>query len=129
MAFDYDLANISDGIRLIGELEHIRAHALRSAQLSAGEDDEIFYQVTAKRAQNLRREYMAKHFNAPEKLHCLGKATAALRQIAYETDTGDSEFLHEVDELVDSVWGKITDTDLSGCQACREDKKSDKIKK
>jgi len=129
MAFDYDLANISDGIRLVGELEHIRAHALRSAQLSAGEDDEIFYQVTAKRAQNLRREYMAKHFNAPEKLHCLGKATAALRQIAYETDTGDSEFLHEVDELVDSVWGKITDTDLSGCQACREDKKSDKIKK
>ena len=129
MAFDYDLANISDGNRLVGELEHIRAHALRSAQLSAGEDDEIFYQVTAKRAQNLRREYMAKHFNAPEKLHCLGKATAALRQIAYETDTGDSEFLHEVDELVDSVWGKITDTDLSGCQACREDKKSDKIKK
>lgn len=129
MAFDYDLANISDGIRLVGELEHIRAHALRSAQLSAGEDDEIFYQVTAKRAQNLRREYMAKHFNAPEKLHCLGKATAALRQIAYETDTGDSEFLHEVDELVDSVWGKITDTDLSGCQACREDKKNGKIKK
>ncbi len=129
MAFDYDLANISDGIRLIGELEHIRAHALRSAQLSAGEEDEIFYQVTAKRAQDLRRKYMAKHFDAPEKLHCLGKATAALRQIAYETDTGDAEFLHEIDELVDSVWGKITDTDLSGCQACREDKKSDKIKK
>lgn len=129
MAFDYDLANISDGIRLIGALEHIRAHALRSAQLSAGEDDEIFYQVTAKRAQNLRREYMAKHFNAPEKLHCLGKATAELRQIAYETDTGDSDFLHEVDELVDSVWGKITDTDLSGCQACREDKENGKIKK
>ena len=129
MAFDYDLANISDGIRLIGELEHIRAHALRSAQLSAGEEDEIFYQVTAKRAQELRREYMAKHFNAPEKLHCLGKATAALRQIAYETDEGDDEFLHKVDELVDSVWGKITNSDLSGCESCRQDKKSGKIKR
>lgn len=121
MAFDYETANVSDGIALVGELEHIRRHALRSAQLSAGTDDEIFYMVTAKRAQDLRRKYMAKHFEAPEKLHCLGKCTAALRQLAYETDTGDAEFLHSVDELVDSVWGKITDKDLSGCESCRAD--------
>lgn len=121
MAFDYGTANISDGIALIGELEHIRRHALRSAQLSAGTDDEIFYQVTAKRAQELRREYMAKHFNAPEKLHCLGKCSAAVRQLAYETDTGDAEYLHRVDELVDSIWGKITGEDLSGCESCRQD--------
>ena len=121
MAFDYKTANVSDSIALIGELEHIRRHALRSAQLSAGTDDEIFYMVTAKRAQDLRRKFMAEHFDAPEKLHCLGKCTAAVRQLAYETDTGDAEFLHEVDELVDSVWGKITGEDLSGCESCRQD--------
>lgn len=121
MAFNYDTANVSDGIALIGELEHVRRHALRSAQLSAGTDDEIFYMVTAKRAQELRRRYMRDHFEADEKLHCLGKCTAAVRQLAYETDNGDAEFLHEVDELVDSVWGKITREDLSGCEACKKD--------
>lgn len=128
MAFDYNLANISDGVALIGELEHIRRHALRSAQLSATEgeaEDAIFYMVTAKRAQDLRRKYMAKHFSAPEKLHCLGKCSAAVRQLAYETDTGDADFLHEVDELVDSVWGKITGEDLSGCESCRKDQADD----
>lgn len=124
MAFNYDTANVSDGIALIGELEHVRRHALRSAQLSAGTDDEIFYMVTAKRAQELRRRYMRDHFEADEKLHCLGKCTAAVRQLAYETDNGDAEFLHEVDELVDSVWGKITREDLSGCESCRQDKEA-----
>ena len=124
MAFNYDTANVSDGIALIGELEHIRRHALRSAQLSAGTDDEIFYMVTAKRAQELRRRYMRDHFEADEKLHCLGKCTAAVRQLAYETDNGDAEFLHDVDELVDSVWGKITREDLSGCESCRQDKEA-----
>lgn len=131
MAFDYNLANVSDGVALVGELEHIRRHALRSAQLSAAEEndeDVIFYLVTAKRAQDLRRKYMAEHFNAPEKLHCLGKCTAAVRQLAYETDTGDAEFLREIDELVDSVWGKITDQDLSGCESCRKDMTDDTIK-
>lgn len=124
MAFNYDTANVSDGIALIGELEHVRRHALRSAQLSAGTDDEIFYMVTAKRAQELRRRYMRDHFEADEKLHCLGKCTAAVRQLAYETDNGDAEFIHEVDELVDSVWGKITREDLSGCESCRQDKEA-----
>ena len=130
MAFDYNLANISDGIALVGELEHIRRHALRSAQLSAAEEnseDTIFYLVTAKRAQDLRRKYMAEHFNAPEKLHCLGKCTAAVRQLAYETDTGNADFLHEIDELVDSVWGKISGEDLSGCESCRKDAADDTI--
>ena len=124
MAFDYNLANISDGIALVGELEHVRRHALRSAQISAAEEnseDTIFYLVTAKRAQDLRRKYMAEHFNAPEKLHCLGKCTAAVRQLAYETDTGNADFLREIDELVDSVWGKISGEDLSGCESCRKD--------
>lgn len=119
--FNYGLANISDGIAVVGELEHIRRHALRSAQLSETDEDKLFYSVIAKQAQDLRRRYMREHFQADEKLHCLGKATATLRQIAYEVNEGDTEYLHEIDALVDTVWGRITGEDLSGCQACRED--------
>lgn len=117
---DYKNKNISDRIAVIGELEHIRRHALRSAHVD--EDNEVFYNVVAKRARDLRREYMAKYFDAPDPLHCLGKATASLRQLVYESDEGDTEMVKKMDALVDMVWGEITGEDLSGCISCKEDK-------
>lgn len=117
---DYNNKNISDKIALIAELEHIRRHAIRSAHID--KDNEVFYNIVAKRAQDIRRRYMLKQFNAKDPLHCLGKATASLRQLAYETDNADSEFISEIDSLVDMVWGEITGEDLTGCESCKSDK-------
>ena len=120
----YHTLNVSDHIRVIGELEHIKAHAERSKQVAAGTDDEVFYQVVANNAKELRRKYMRTYFpDCDDKLWCLGKATASLRQVMYEADEGHADLLKELDNLVDNVWNKISGEDLSGCQACKEDKK------
>ena len=123
--FDFKTANTSDHIAAIGELEHIARHAKRSQQVSAGTDDEVFYHVIANKAKDLRRKYMRTYFpDCDDKLWCLGKATASLRQVGYEADEGHAELLKEMDDLVDEVWGRISGEDLSGCTACKEDKKS-----
>lgn len=124
MAFDSEKANIADQISLISELEHLQRHLLRSA-VSPNIDDEerIWYAVNAKRAKDIRRAYMKKHFaDMPDELWCAGKCTAAIRQLNYETFTGDIDELKEIDALVDSVWSKITGQDMTGCKACSDDK-------
>lgn len=119
----YKTLNTSDHIRVVGELEHIYSHAKRSQQVSAGTDDEVFYQVIANKAKDLRRKYMRTYFpDCDDKLWCLGKATASLRQVGYEADEGHAELLKEMDDLVDSVWGRISGEDLSGCESCRADR-------
>lgn len=119
----YQTLNTSDHIRVISELEHIYSHAKRSQQVSAGTDDEVFYQVVANKAKSLRRKYMRTYFpDCDEKLWCLGKASASLRQVVYECDEGNAELIKEADDLVDEIWGKITGEELYGCQACRNDK-------
>lgn len=123
----FDTKNIVDRIRLIGELEHLYFHAKMSASVAKqnnDEDMEIFHQTVASKAQRLRREYMTEHFGQmSDELWCEGKVAASLRQVAYETDTGDTEMLAKIDDLVNMVWGKITNQDLSGCKACKEDRK------
>lgn len=130
----YQTLNISDHIRVIGELEHIYSHAQRSKQVTVGTEDEAFYQVIANKAKALRRKYMRAYFpDCPDELWCLGKASASLRQVVYEADEGNAELIKEADDLVDEIWGKITGEELWGCQSCRGDKKetddnTDKIK-
>ncbi len=120
----YNTLNTSDHIRFISECEHVYSHAKRSQQVSAGTDDEVFYHVIASKAKTLRRKYMRTYFpDCDDKLWCLGKATASLRQVGYEADEGHAELLKEMDDLVDEVWGRISGEDLSGCTACKEDKK------
>lgn len=123
MSFDSEKANISDQILLVGELEHIQRHALRSmVSPNIEEDERTWYAVVAKQAKDLRRKYMRNHLtDCPDELWCLGKASASLRQLNYETFTGDIEECDEIDALVDSIWSKITGQDMTGCVACRSD--------
>ena len=122
--FNHKKAAISDMISLVGEAEHIQRHALRSAVVAQGTDDEMFYLVLARQAKQLRRDYMNKHFSEIDnKLWCLCKSTACLRQLAYETWAEDAEMLTQIDQIVDDVWGKATGQDLSDCSSCIEDKK------
>lgn len=124
MAIDSEKANIADQILLVGELEHIQRHAIRSmVSPNIEEDERTWYAVVAKQAKDLRRKYMRNHFaDCPDELWCLGKASASLRQLNYETFTGDIEECDEIDALVDSIWSKITGQDMTGCKSCSSDR-------
>lgn len=127
--FNHDKASVSDKIRMVGELEHARAHALRAAASAWREDDDsesVRYLLLAKRAQALRRDYMQKHFgDIKDTDWCLCKSAACIRQIAYEVCEGDSIELKELDDFVDEIWGQALDMDLSDCIACKEDRTTD----
>lgn len=124
--FNHNKASVADKIALIGELEHGRAHCVRAAASVWREDDDsesIQYLLWAKRFQEIRREYMRKHFgNLKESDWCLFKVSARLRQLAYEVCEGDVEELKEMEDLIDEITGKALDIDLSDCVSCREDK-------
>ena len=117
-------ANISDKVTVIGNLEHIRYHALKGASVKV-EDEELntFFQTVATMTTDFRRRYMKKHFpDCPEELWCLGKAVETARQRLYEADEGDSEDLNDIDAIWALIWGRISGRDLSACSSCREDK-------
>lgn len=124
--FNHSKASVADKIRLISELEHVRAHALRAAVSAWEEEDDsesTKYLLIAKRAQTLRRDYMKKHFGQLKDTDwCLCKSAACLRQVAYEVCEGDAVELKEIDDFVDEIWGQALDMDLSDCLACREDR-------
>lgn len=122
--FDHVKAGVGDRIATVGEMEHLRRHALRSA-ISSEEGNELAFSclVWAKQLQDMRREYMRKHFGEiDDKLWCMCKSAACLRQLAYEVDGDDINFLKEVDNLVDDIWGTAVNKDLSDCESCRSDR-------
>lgn len=126
--FNHEKASTSDRIALIGELEHIQRHALRSAVSLYDEDKPddynwLKYATIAKEAKDMRREVQNKYFDSLSQYDwCLCKSAACLRQIAYEVFTGDTKELREIDDLVDEIWGNALDMDLSDCEACKSDK-------
>lgn len=121
--FDHDKAGVSDRIAMIGEMEHARRHALRSAMASEDEAASFNFLVWAKQLQDLRRAYMKKHFGEiDDKFWCLCKSSACLRQLVYEVDGDDLDLIKEIDNLVDNIWGTAVGKDLSDCEACRDDK-------
>ena len=122
--FDHAKAGVGDRIAAISEMEHLRRHALRSA-ISSEEGSELAFNclVWAKQLQDMRREYMRKHFGEiDDKLWCMCKSAACLRQLAYEVDGDDANFLKEVDNLVDDICGTAVNKDLSYCESCRADR-------
>ena len=114
--FDHNKASVSDKIRLVSELEHIRAHALRAAASSWREDDDsdsVRYLILAKRAQTLRREYMKNHF---------GEIKDTDLSSQFSNIPSQFHKLKEIDDFVDEIWGQALDMDLSECIACKGDR-------
>lgn len=135
----HDIKLVNDKIAIIGELEHIRRHALRSYVTVADKikdetDPDIvldlqkkstYYFLTATIATRNRRDYMERNFpNLLDEDWCLAKSAAALRQLLYETEeTGfDIEY---IDRFVDEIWGNALGMDLTGCRDCYEDRKGE----
>lgn len=125
-AFNHKKASVADKIALIGELEHGRRHCVRSAASAWREEDDsdsIQYLLWAKRFQEIRREYMKKHFgDLKETDWCLIKVCAGLRSLVYEVCEGDVEELKEIEDLIDEITGKALGMDMSDCLACKEDR-------
>lgn len=123
-SFNHRSASLSDKITVLGNLEHVRFHALKSAGVKVDDPElESFFQLVAAEAQSMRRDFQRKHFpECPDELWCLGKAIETVRQRAYECDEGDSEFIRRVDNLWSEIWSLISGEDLSGCKSCEEDK-------
>lgn len=123
--FNHKKTGTSDKIALVGELEHARRHALRSAVSVEDEEKQFFYLTLAKQLQTIRREYMRTHFGQiADSDWCLCKTAACLRQIAYEVFESNSDELKEIDNLVDEIWGKALGEDLSDCEACKDDREN-----
>lgn len=124
--FDHKKAGVADKIALIGELEHARYHALRSAVATWNEEDNsraVGYLIKASQARQLRRAYMKKHFGEIDDPDwCLCKSAARIRQLAYEVCEGDAEELRDLDDFVDGVFEGALGIDLSDCVACKEDR-------
>lgn len=127
--FDHDKAGIADKLLLLGQLEHGRNHCVRAAASVWREEDDsdsFQYLMWAKRLQEIRREYMRKHFGElKESDWCLIKVCASLRQLLYEVCQGDAEELREIEDLIDEITGKALGIDMSSCISCREDKNSE----
>ena len=123
--FNHGKASVADRLLVIGELEHGRRHCLRSAASVWREEDDsesFQYLLWAKRFQEIRREYMRKHFSDLEESDwCLVKVCASLRQLVYEVCEEDLEELKELEDLVDEITGKALGMDMSDCRACKDD--------
>lgn len=129
--FDHSKASVADKIALIGELQHGRRHCVRSAAAAWREEDDsdsIQYLLWAKRFQEIRREYMKKHFGELKETDwCLLKVCAELRSLVYEVCEGDVEELKELEDLIDEITGKALGMDMSSCLACREDRQEGQV--
>ena len=124
--FDHTKASVADKIALLGELEHIRAHALRSAvsvyDEESDDSDWVKYAIIAKQAREIRRLYQKKHLpEVSEYDWCLVKAASRARQLAYEVQEDDYGMLKIIDDFLDEILGGAFNMDLSDCQSCRED--------
>lgn len=118
---DHNKLSILDRVAIIGELEHIRRHAVRSAHIAEAEEKKLSYGVIAQRAKQLRRRYQKEYLDCDELDWCLVKSSAALKQLFYETGS-EFSFLDEAERLTDEILSNAYNIDLSGCESCANDK-------
>lgn len=135
----HDIKLVNDKIAVIGELEHMRRHALRShATLRYKIENEVdkeerkimnerafYYMVVATTATKHRRKYMERHFHkVSDEDWCLVKSAATLRQLIYESENSGDD-VEDIDRFIDNVWGNALGMDLTGCRDCNEDRKGE----
>ncbi len=120
-SIDHNKLSILDRIAIIGELEHIRRHAIRSANSSSEEEEKLFYGVIGQKAKRLRRKYQKEYLDCKDRDWCLVKSAATLKQLFYEVDC-EFDCLNEAESLADEILSHAYNTDLSGCESCANDK-------
>lgn len=120
--FNFDTANLSDQITVVGNLEHLYMHLLKSAS-TLEENEAVFYLTLAQMVKEYRREFMREHFpNVGEKDWCVLKAVETVRQRVYESASTSHKDLKETNDIWSLITEHIFGVDMSGCSACKEDK-------
>ena len=118
--FNFDKANLADQITVVGDLEHLYMHALKSASVA---EDWVYYMTVADLAKQFRRKFMKEHFpNAKDEDWCMLKAVDTIRQRVYESCNTSHEDLVEVNNLWSLITEHIFGIDMSNCVACAEDR-------
>lgn len=116
---------LEDTLALLGELQHSRRHALRAAHIAHTKQDkenELFWLVTANRCMEARRKAQGKLGDIETSEWCPLKSAQAIRQLNYETMTGDIELFNDLEELVDSINSHVLKQDMTSCESCASDK-------
>jgi len=119
---DHKTMQTADILRLLGELEHLRGHALQATTM-ADEDKILELLVLANECQVARRKLQKRYFpNVPETYWCMVKSASRLMQLSEETGNREVDELKDVKNIIDSAIRISTGEDISGCSACRTDK-------
>lgn len=117
---NHEKMNTLDILWEMAELEHERRHALRTARTTADKDKRFRNLVRAGQAQEYRREIQHK-FDISEEEWCQAKVAMNIKQLAYETFTGDYELFEKLEDFTDDILSDILNEDMSGCSNCRAD--------
>lgn len=110
----------ADILRLIGELEHCRSHAI-TAVPNAPEDQVLSLLVLASKCQKARRKLQKKYFPVDEWGWCIVKSASRLMQLTEEIANGDLNEIRELKEITDLAIQITTGEDISGCSNCKQD--------
>lgn len=116
----HKLMNLSDKIRKVGELEHMRFHAKRNTHVLKDEEEKLFWGVVARQSLEYRREFQKEYLDVDDHEWCPEKVACILKQINTEDD--DPLFFDKIENLCDMVLSHILNEDLSGCESCAKDK-------
>ena len=74
--------------------------------------------------KDFRRRFMKKHFpNVKDEDWCLLKAIEQVKQRVYESAHTSHDDLKEINDIWSEITEHIFGIDMSGCIACKEDKK------
>lgn len=114
---------LADKINLLGELEHLRRHCLRSAHTIGDKEKKFYYQVKAKQLKDLRRNTQKKWLGTDEIDWCIVKSSACLKQLNNELAAEDLELYSNIESIADELLGHALGEDLRGCSSCRDDVK------
>lgn len=120
--FNFDHANLSDQITVIGACEHVYDHCCKSASVSSKEDA-VFYMTISSMIKDFRRRFMKDHFpDIKDEDWCLLKAIEQVRQRVYESTNTSYKDLKEINDIWSEITEHIFGVDMSGCSVCKEDK-------
>lgn len=121
--FNFDTANLADQISVVGFCEHVYDHCCKSAAVS-NKEDAVFYMTIADMIKEYRRNFMKEHFPDVKDVDwCLLKSIEQVKQRVYESAHTSYEDLKGVNDIWSEVAERIFGIDMSGCSACKEDKK------
>lgn len=113
---------LMDKITLLGELEHLRRHCIRSAHVVDDEVKKFYYQVKAKQLRDLRRKIQWMWLYTDHLDWCIVKSASRLKQLNEEIIKSDMDTFSEIESIADELLGNALEEDFSGCQSCIEDK-------